>query len=157
MRRRLHGPFGPTLLVILLALVPLAPAPAAAATYSIAPGGPPVTVVIGAVDENATVTFNAVAPESGNAAVPAKIYVGKYEDRAVPIADTDSTTTLVNTAKFVPGTYDFVVQAPGYGLSRFTETFTAAATTVTFKLQTNWASSAKGAAISGDGTAAELA
>jgi len=110
------------------------------------------------VEPNATVTFNAVAPEEANASVPAKIYVGKYEDRAVPIADTDSATQLGNTAKFVPGTYDFVVQAPGYGLSRFTQTFTSAAATVTFKLQTNWASSAKGgAAISGDGTADELA
>jgi len=106
---------------------------------------------------NANVTFNAVAPEEGNSSVPAKIYVGKYEARAVPIADADSATSLGNTAKFVPGTYDFVVQAPGYGLSRFTQTFTSAAATVTFKLQANWASSAKGATISGDGTAGELA
>ena len=66
-------------------------------------------------------------------------------------------TSLGNTAKFVPGTYDFVVQAPGYGLSRFTQTFTATATAVTFKLQTNWASSASGASATGDGGAAELA
>ena len=86
-----------------------------------------------------------------------QVYVGRYEDRAMPIADTDSGTTLSDTAKFVPGTYEFIVQAPGYGLSRFTQTFTAGATTVTFKLQTNWASSAKGASITGDGTSDELA
>ena len=107
-------------------------------------------------EPNATVTFNAVAAEQGNASVPAKVYVGRYEARAMPIADTDSGTPLANTAKFVPGTYEFIVQAPGYGLSRFTQTFTATATTVTFKLQTNWASSTKGASITGDGTAAEL-
>src|SRR5262249_36633753 len=93
-------------------------------------------------EPNATVTFNSVATDEGGAPVPARIYVGRYEDRAVPIADTDPATALSNTAKFVPGTYDFVVQAPGYGLTRFTQTFTANATTVSFKLQTNWASSA---------------
>ena len=108
-------------------------------------------------EPNATVTFSAVASEQGNAAVPAQVYVGRYEDRAMPIADTDPGTTLSNTAKFVPGTYEFIVQAPGYGLSRFTQTFTATATAVTFKLQTNWASSAKGASITGDGTSDELA
>src|SRR5262249_42169231 len=46
---------------------------------------------------------------------------------------------------------------PGYGLTRFTQTFTANATTVSFKLQTNWASSAKGATVSGDGGSVELA
>ena len=30
-------------------------------------------------ETNATVTFNAIAPDEGNAAVKAKIYVGKYE------------------------------------------------------------------------------
>ncbi|MFL6006849.1 MAG: M36 family metallopeptidase [Gaiellaceae bacterium] len=108
-------------------------------------------------ETNATVTFNAVAADEAGAAVPAKIYVGRYEDRAVPIADTNPATSLPNTAKFVPGTYDFIVQAAGYGLTRFTQTFTATATPVTFKLQTNWASSAKGASVSGDGDAAELA
>ena len=46
------------------------------------------------VEPNATVTFNAVASEQGNAAVPAQVYVGRYEDRAMPIADTDSGTAL---------------------------------------------------------------
>src|SRR5262249_49188122 len=108
-------------------------------------------------EPNATVTFNAVAVDGAGSAVPARIYVGRYEGRAVPVADTDSTTTLSDTAKFVPGTYDFVVQAPGYGLTRFTQTFTATATAVTFKLQTNWASAAKGATVSGDGGSADLA
>jgi hypothetical protein len=108
-------------------------------------------------ETNATVTFNAVAADEAGTAVPASIYVGKYEDRATPIADTNSATSLSSTAKFVPGTYDFVVQAPGYGLARFTQTFTATTTAVTFRLQTNWASAAKGATVSGDGGSAELA
>jgi len=45
---------------------------------------------------------------------------------------------LSDTAKFVPGTYDLIVQAPGYGIQRFTQTFTANQTaTVVFSMQTN--------------------
>jgi len=101
----------------------------------------------------ATVTFTARAPDEGNAAVKASIFVGDYQARAVPIADTDPATTRSATAKFVPGTYRFVAQAPGYGAFRFTRTFTAGqSTTVTLLMPTNWASSSKGAAASGDGT-----
>jgi extracellular elastinolytic metalloproteinase len=101
---------------------------------------------------NATVTFDALASEAGNAHVNANVYVGQYEARVTPIADTDGATPLGSSAKFTPGTYDFVVQAPGYGLQRFTKTLTAGqTTTVTFPLQTNWASSAKRASVSGDG------
>ena len=57
--------------------------------------------------------------------VKGKVYVGKYEARATPIADTDSATSLPSTIKMVPGTYDFVFQANGYGLKRFTATVTA--------------------------------
>src|SRR5205823_15013457 len=85
----------------------------------------------------------------GNAAVAnAKVFVGRYEARAVPVA-----TTTSPTAKFVAGTYDFVAQAPGYGLFRFTQTFTAGQTaTVNVAMPTNWASSSKGATASGDGS-----
>jgi hypothetical protein len=59
-----------------------------------------------------------------------------------------------DTAKFVPGTYDLIVQAPGYGIQRFTRTFLANQTaTVVFSLPTNRASTTKGAtATSGSGT-----
>ncbi len=112
----------------------------------------------------ATIKFAANALDEGNAAITnAKIYVGKYEARSTQIADTDPATevdpnnlrTKINsdTAKFVPGTYDFVVQAPGYGMQRFTLTFAANETkTVTFSLLTNQASVAKGATATGNGT-----
>jgi extracellular elastinolytic metalloproteinase len=59
-----------------------------------------------------------------------------------------------NTAKFVPGRYEFVAQAPGYGHRRFTLNLTAGQNlTFSLGLRTNWASSAKGATASGDGTA----
>lgn len=101
---------------------------------------------------NATVTFDAVAADESNAHVNAGVYVGQYEGRATPIADTIASTPLGATAKLVPGTYEFVVQAPGYGLTRSTKTLSAGSTNVSFPLQTNWASSAKGASASGDGT-----
>src|SRR5712692_6915345 len=57
-----------------------------------------------------------VVDSSTNAPIKAKIFVGKYEADATPIADTDASTPLSNTAKFVSNsTFDFIVQAPGYG------------------------------------------
>ena len=109
----------------------------------------------------ATITFQATAQDEGNAAITnAKIIVGKFQARTRAIADTDPATVVDNTnpttrrqtlnnsdtATFVPGTYDLIVQAPGYGIQRFSRTFSANQTaTVTFALPTNRASMSKGA------------
>ena len=113
---------------------------------------------------NATVTFNVLAGDENNQSIAAKVFVGKYEGRSRPIADTDPATTVTadprtnindNVAKFVAGTYDFVVQAPGYGSHRFTRTFAAGeAATLTFTLPTNRASVTKGASVVTTATAA---
>ncbi len=101
-------------------------------------------------EPNATVTFE-TTNEAGRHA-GARIYVGRYQGRATPIADTIASTPLDDTAKFVPGTYEFVIQGPGYGLKRSVKTFTAGETAqVTFPLQANWASRVKGATATGDG------
>lgn len=103
---------------------------------------------------NATVTFK--AQDESKQAVPARIYVGQYEARVSPIADTNPATAgpnLDETAQFAPGTYELVVQAPGYGHLRLTRTFKAGqTTTLTLALKSNWASKAKGATATGDGT-----
>jgi extracellular elastinolytic metalloproteinase len=104
----------------------------------------------------ATVTFGAAAADERNAAIDkARIYVGRYEARVSPVADTDPATTGANldaVATFVPGTYELLVHAPGYGHVRLTRTFTAGqVVTVTVPMRTNWASSNKGAAAFGDG------
>ena len=100
----------------------------------------------------ASITFDAVAVDEGNAPVKAKVYVGQYEARSRPAADTDPATALPSTLRLVPGTYDFVVQADGYGMHRFQWTFgPGAVKTLTARLPTNWASRAKGATASGDG------
>jgi extracellular elastinolytic metalloproteinase len=109
----------------------------------------------------ATVTFRAVAPDEGGRAIEnARILVGHYEARVSPVADTNPATNaappgannLDDVATFVAGTYEFVVQARGYGHLRLRRTFAAGrAYTVTVSFPTNWASSAKGATAGGDG------
>jgi extracellular elastinolytic metalloproteinase len=103
---------------------------------------------------NATVTFTAV--DERKRAVPARVYVGTYEARVSPVADTNPATTGANldeTAQFAPGTYELVAHAPGYGHVRLTRSFGAGQTvTVALPMRTNWASRAKGATASGDGT-----
>jgi hypothetical protein len=82
-----------------------------------------------------------------NAVNNAKIYVSEYETRVTPVG-TSNSSGLTGAVKFVPGTYDFVAEAPGYGDFRFTRTFTAGQTsTVTVAMPTNWASSGKGATV----------
>ncbi|MGB7926364.1 MAG: M36 family metallopeptidase [Pyrinomonadaceae bacterium] len=99
----------------------------------------------------ARITFRALSLE-GHATLKAKIYVGKYEARAVPVADTDNATPLPALAKFVPGTYDFIAQAEGYGLFRFSLTLNAnQATTFFVRMPTNFASKKNGATAAGDG------
>jgi hypothetical protein len=100
----------------------------------------------------ATVTFEALAVDEGGAPVKAKVYVGQYEARARPVADTDPDSALPATVRLVPGTYDFVVQASGYGMHRFRWTFGPNnVVTLKAKLPTNWASKARGATAFGDG------
>ena len=109
----------------------------------------------------ATVTFEAVGRERGRPELSARIYVGHYEARVSPIADTDpdtdnlggSSNTLDAVAHFAPGTYEFVATAPGYGHVRFRQTFAAdTATTIRLRFPSNWASASQGATATGDAT-----
>ncbi|HKU59485.1 MAG TPA: M36 family metallopeptidase [Gaiellaceae bacterium] len=102
---------------------------------------------------DANVSFVTVAKDGANAGkpVPANVFVGDYEARVTPLADTDPKSVLGNAASFVPGSYDFVVQAPGYGLVKFSRTLVAGPSTLTIAMPTNWASSASDATATGDG------
>jgi extracellular elastinolytic metalloproteinase len=117
------------------------------------------------VSPNATVTFRAFAREEGNAPIPANIYVGHYEARVSPIADTNAATAgtpvagqadpnnLDDVALFAPRLYEFVANAPGYGFLRFRAAFRPGESrTIRLYFATNWASKAKGAVATGDGT-----
>ncbi len=108
-------------------------------------------------NKEATITFKPVDANRDPIA-DVQIYVGDYEGRVTPIADTraddndPATHEFTNTAKFVPGTYDFVIQAPGYGLTRTTWKFKPSTTTHrVFLLVRNVASLHNGATITGDG------
>jgi extracellular elastinolytic metalloproteinase len=97
----------------------------------------------------ATVTFR-VRNFDGDVVSNARIYVGHYEARVSPIADTNPATTgsinLDDVAKFAPGTYEFIVQAPGYGEQRFRESLRSGKSkTIRITLPTNWASATSGA------------
>ena len=109
---------------------------------------------------NANVTFAATSTETGNPAVKARIYVGHYEARVSPIADTDPATNAPGTASannldekatFAPGTYEFIATAPGYGAVRFRKTFKANNNpTITLRFAPNFASTTQGAQATGD-------
>ncbi len=89
--------------------------------------------------------------EAGTLIPNAKIYVGRYEARTTPVADTDPNTNTSDTVKFVPRSYEFLVQAPGYGMRRFTTTISGSRT-FTMTMPTNWASAKNGATLTSNGT-----
>jgi extracellular elastinolytic metalloproteinase len=108
----------------------------------------PVPSFASPLEDDARITFKPVTGD-GAAVRNFKVYVGDYEARTVPVAKTGSTT-----ARFAPGTYEFVVQAPGYGLRRYEQTFEAGqAETVGIAMQPNWASLAEGAKTTASGDA----
>ncbi len=108
----------------------------------------------------ATVKFVAKSQDGG--AVSARIYVGQYEARISPIADTNPATTsssnVDDTASFAPGTYEFIAHAPGYGHVRFRERFRSGRNeTIKIELARNWASATSGAMATTTDGAATLA
>ena len=68
--------------------------------------------------DNATVTLHPVGDAAG---AVIRLYVGDYEARAVPVADTDPATPIPDTFQIVPRQpFDFVARGAGFGLHRFT-------------------------------------
>ena len=97
--------------------------------------------------DEADITFAAPA-----GAADVQLYVGDFEARATPVADTDADTKTSDRVQFLPGTYEFIARADGFGAQRFTETFTAGQTrTVSVPLRRNLASVHNGATAAGDG------
>jgi hypothetical protein len=99
---------------------------------------------------NATVTL---LPTGDAAGAVVRLYVGDYEARAVPVADTDPETAIPDTFQIVPGQqFSFVAAGPGFGARRFTTLFLPGRTsTLPLNLPRNVASTAAGATVSGDG------
>ncbi|MFC4006034.1 M36 family metallopeptidase [Nonomuraea purpurea] len=81
-----------------------------------------------------------------------RLYVGDYEGRVVPVADTDPATPLGDTVEMTPGVYDFVVAGSGFGHKRLTfAVLPGVKLPLPLPLTRNLASAAGGASASGDG------
>lgn len=80
-----------------------------------------------------------------------RVFVGDYQARAMPAADTDPATGLPDVAGMVPGGYNFVAQAPGFGATRFTVHVRPGQQRVHVRMDRNLASGSNGASASGDG------
>jgi hypothetical protein len=81
-----------------------------------------------------------------------KLYVGDYEGRVVPVADTDPATDLGDTVEMTPGSYDFVVVGNGFGHTRVKATVRPGLKLpLPLPLAKNYASAALGATAAGDG------
>ncbi|GAA5199265.1 hypothetical protein GCM10023322_74540 [Rugosimonospora acidiphila] len=99
--------------------------------------------------KNVTVTLK---PRGDAAKAPVRLYVGDYEARAVPVADTDPATPIPDTFQIVPDTsFDLTVTAPGFGTEKFKQSFHGRSQDLKLDLDRNLASSASGAIVSGDG------
>ena len=83
----------------------------------------------------------------------AQLFVGVYQARALPVADTDGLTPLTDTVSLVPGTYEFVARAPGRGHVRIGpfEVKAGQVRDLPVKMPVNVASGASGAIATGDG------
>ncbi|WP_235854355.1 M36 family metallopeptidase [Nonomuraea aridisoli] len=81
-----------------------------------------------------------------------KLYVGDYEGRVVPVADTDPATELGDTVEMTPGVYDFVVAGAGFGHKRLKyAVLPGVKLPLPLPLTRNLASAANGATATGDG------
>jgi hypothetical protein len=99
---------------------------------------------------NATVTLR---PLGDSAGAVIRLYVGDYEARSVPIADTDPETAIPDTFSIVPSKqFNFTAVGAGFGAHKFTTLFVPGRTQdLRLNLPRNLASTAAGAVITGDG------
>ncbi|MFA1544169.1 M36 family metallopeptidase [Actinomadura monticuli] len=80
-----------------------------------------------------------------------RLYVGDYEARAVPVADTDPATPLGAAFAITPGRYSFVAVGEGFGHKRFTAVIGLSRRTLPVPMARNEAAAANGATAAGDG------
>jgi hypothetical protein len=101
--------------------------------------------------DEAHVTFRPVDLD-GNTIPGVQLFVGRYEARVTPVADTDGGTALTDTVDLVPGTYEFLARGNGFGTERFTLDLKANMDKLAeVSMAPNLASSANGATAVGDG------
>ena len=100
-----------------------------------------------AASRNGKLSGTVVNASNGLPVANAKVIVGEFEARVTPVARTSDAGKF--TTPMVDGTYDLIVQAPGFGAQRFTDMAVAAGATkaMTFRLSPNLASLAAGATL----------
>jgi hypothetical protein len=101
--------------------------------------------------DEGTLTFRPTGP--GGQAIEAQLFVGRYEARSRPLADTDPATPLDESVALVPGTYEVLARADGFGAQRFSVTVEATRRprNLPVRMRPNLASAHNGASVSGDG------
>ncbi|GAA2612586.1 M36 family metallopeptidase [Actinomadura fulvescens] len=97
---------------------------------------------------NATVRLRPSGDAKGAAV---RLYVGDYEGRATPVADTDPATPLGDMFKIIPGRYGFVAVGAGFGHKRFNASIGRSTTNLPVAMTRNQAAAANGATAAGDG------
>ncbi|HEX2051508.1 MAG TPA: M36 family metallopeptidase [Actinomycetota bacterium] len=78
-------------------------------------------------------------------------FVGDYEARTMPVADTDPDTPAERKVDLAPGRYHFIARAPGYGMVRFVRQVRKDTKLITVAMKPNLASQHNGAKATGDG------
>jgi extracellular elastinolytic metalloproteinase len=122
------------------------------ATSTGSPDSEPIPNFESPLHDEATVRFRPVGSDGGGP-VKAELFVGHYEARATPIADTDPATAVGDRFRTVPGTVEFLVRADGFGMARVDASFAAGEVrNLAVQLGPNLASVNNGAVATGDGT-----
>lgn len=99
--------------------------------------------------DNGEVVFRPTGTAAGRAV---RLYIGDYEARAVPVADTDPATITTDRVRMVPGRYPAVAVGAGLGHQRLTiDVRPGRAVTVRPRMDFNLASATNGASVTGDG------
>lgn len=91
-----------------------------------------VTPSFAAPSGNRTVSFRPVLPNGKS--VPGNVYIGDYEARVTPIADTRRDTKLGSGTEMTPGSYTGIFQSKQTGLTRFTLKVTSGGSTLTKRI-----------------------
>jgi extracellular elastinolytic metalloproteinase len=100
----------------------------------------------------ATVRFRPV-DDDGDKIEGAQLFVGNYEARSVPVADTDPATETPDTFRIVAGRYSLISRADGFGMKRTTLSVGRGDfRNFSIEMETNLASLHNGAVATGDGT-----
>ncbi|MFN2587734.1 MAG: M36 family metallopeptidase [Actinomycetota bacterium] len=80
-----------------------------------------------------------------------QFFVGDYEARTMPVADTDPGTDLGSVVELAPGRYHLIARANGYGAVRFVRQVRKDTREIRVSMKRNLASKFNGAKAAGDG------